>query len=257
MSTEATERSMAYEKPGLINDSKFHFCPGCNYGIIIRLIASALEEMKLEDKAIGLVSAGCYVQTPWYMDVDFVAALHGRAPAVATGIRRVHPDAFIFCMQGDGDLGAIGMGHFMNAMMRGEHYTTIFLNNACYGQTRGQMAPTTLLGMRTTTTQEGRDAAKAGYPLHVSELAATMRGVTYVARCSVHTPANYRKAKTILKTAFQKQLDGPGMGVVELLSACPSNWGLPPTEALAFLAENMIAEYPLGEFKNVDPKAGL
>lgn len=254
MNSETARKSLAYEKPKLINDNKFHFCPGCNYGIIIRLIASVLEEMKLTDKTIGLVSAGCYVQTPWYMDVDFVAALHGRAPAVATGIRRVHPDAFMFCMQGDGDLGAIGMGHFMNAMMRGERWTTIFLNNACYGQTRGQMAPTTLLGMRTTTTQDGRDAEKTGYPLHVAELAATMKGVVYAARCCVNTPANYAKAKKMLKTAFQKQLDGPGMSILELLSACPSNWGLPPKEALAFLTENMIAEYPLGEYKNVEPK---
>jgi 2-oxoglutarate ferredoxin oxidoreductase subunit beta len=252
MSAEAAEKTLAYQKPGLINDNKFHFCPGCTYGIIIRLIASALEEMKLEDKAIGLVSAGCYVQTPWYLDVDFVAALHGRAPAVATGIRRVHPDSLIFCMQGDGDLGAIGMGHFMNAMMRGERWTTIFLNNACYGQTKGQMAPTTLLGMRTTTTQDGRDPAKAGYPLHVAELAATMKGVVFSARCTVNTPANFQKAKKTLKTAFQKQLDGPGMSVVELLSACPSNWGLSPPDAIAFLTENMIAEYPLGEFKNAE-----
>lgn len=252
MNSEAVSKSVAYRKPRLINDNKFHFCPGCNYGIIIRLIASVLEEMEIEDRAIGLVSAGCYVQTPWYMDIDFVAALHGRAPAVATGIRRVHPEALIFCMQGDGDLGAIGMGHFMNAMMRAERITTIFLNNACYGQTRGQMAPTTLLGMRTTTTQEGRDPQKAGYPLHVTELAATMKGVVYAARCCVNSPANFRKARTMLRTAFQKQLGGPGMSVVELLSACPSNWGLHPTEALAFLTENMIAEYPLGEFKNVE-----
>jgi 2-oxoglutarate ferredoxin oxidoreductase subunit beta len=144
------------------------------------------------------------------------------------------------------------MGHFMNAMMRGEHQTIIFLNNACYGQTRGQMAPTTLLGMRTTTTQEGRDPAQAGYPLHVAELAATMKGVVYSTRCTINTPANYNKAKKALKTAFQKQLDGPGMSIVELLSACPSNWGLSPVDAIAFLSENMMAEYPLGEFKNVD-----
>lgn len=252
MSSQAANRSVAYEKPRLINDNKVHFCPGCTYGTIIRLIAEALQEMKLEDKAIGMVSAGCYVQTPLYMDIDFVAALHGRAPAVATGIRRVHPDALIFSMQGDGDLGAIGMGHFMNAMMRGERQTTIFLNNACYGQTRGQMAPTTLLGMKTTTTQEGRDPAKAGYPLHVAELAATMKGVVFSGRCTVNTPANYRKAKKMLKTAFQKQLDGPGLSIVEFLSACPSNWGLKPSEAIAFLTENMIAEYPLGEYKNVE-----
>ncbi len=229
------------------------YCPGCHYGIITRIICEVIEQLGIEGRAIGLAGVGCsFGSKPMHIDVDFCACPHGRAPAMATAIKRIHPEAVIFTCQGDGDLGAIGLGCFMNALLRGEKLTTIFLNNAGYGQTGGQMAPTTLLGMRTTTTPEGRDPALTGYPLHGAELAATMRGVAYSARVSVHTPANFQRAKRAVRTAFQKQIDGIGYGFVEFLSACTANWALPALECLTFIQEKMIAEYPLGEFKNVD-----
>jgi len=212
-----------------------------------------IEELGIAGRAIGLAGVGCsFGSKPMHIDVDFCACPHGRAPAMATAMKRVHPEAIVFTCQGDGDLGAIGLGCFMNALLRGEKLTTIFLNNAGYGQTGGQMAPTTLLGMRTSTTPAGRDPTQTGYPLHGAELAATMKGTAYSARVSVHTPATYRRAKRAVATAFQKQIDGIGYGFVEFLSACPANWALTPLECLTFIEEKMIAEYPLGEFKNVD-----
>ena len=229
------------------------YCPGCHYGIITRILCEVIEELGIEDRAIGLAGVGCsFGSKPAHIDVDFTPCPHGRAPAMATAIKCVHPDAVVFTCQGDGDLGAIGLGCFMNALVRGEKLTTIFLNNAGYGQTGGQMAPTTLLGMRTTTTPGGRDVALTGYPLHGAELAATQRGVAYSSRVSVHTPANFQRAKRAVMTAFQKQIDGTGYGFVEFLSACTANWGMPPLDCLTFIEEKMIAEYPLGEFKNVD-----
>jgi 2-oxoglutarate ferredoxin oxidoreductase subunit beta len=236
--------------PKLRTDVPYTFCPGCHYGIVGRLLCEVIEEMGIGGKTVGLVSAGCYVMMPSFIDIDWVSALHGRAPAVATGIKRTAPDLVVVSLQGDGDLGAIGMGHFMNAMMRGEPITTIFLNNAGYGMTGGQMAPTTLVGMRTTTTPYGRKPAESGYPLHAAEVAATMKGVAYSARTTVHKPANYTKTKKMIRTAIRKQVGREGFSLVEILSACPSNWGMSPVECLSFIENQMIAEYPLGEFKS-------
>jgi len=240
-------------RPKLRTPLPGRYCPGCHYGIITRILCEAIEELGIEGRAIGLAGVGCsFGSKPAHIDVDFCACPHGRAPAMATAMKRVHPEAIVFTCQGDGDLGAIGLGCFMNALLRGEKLTTFFLNNAGYGQTGGQMAPTTLPGMRTTTTPEGRDPQLTGYPLHAAELAATMKGVAYSVRVSVHTPANFRRAKRAVTTAFQKQMDGIGYGFVEFISACPANWGLPPLGCLTFIEEKMLAEYPLGEFKNVD-----
>jgi 2-oxoglutarate ferredoxin oxidoreductase subunit beta len=229
------------------------FCPGCHYGTIIRILCEVLEELDIDDKAVGLSGVGCSFGTfNFFVNTDFGTSPHGRAPAVATAIKRFHPDAIVFTVQGDGDLGAIGLGCWMNALHRGEKLTTIFLNNACFGTTGGQMAPTTPLGMRTTTTPEGRDPDTTGVPFHGAELAASMRTVAYSARCSTHTPSNFKQAKKAVKTAFQKQIDGVGYSFVELVSACPTNWKLSPVECLEFIENTMLAEYPLGEFKNVD-----
>ncbi len=240
-------------RPGLRLQSLGMYCPGCHYGIITRVICEVIEELGVAGKAIGLAGVGCsFGGAPMTIDIDWTSCPHGRAPAMATAIKRIYPDAMVLTVQGDGDLGAIGLGCFMNALVRGENLTTVFLNNAVYGTTGGQMAPTTLLGMKTTTTPLGRDIKTNGYPLHVPELAATMRGVAYAARCTVHTPANFQRAKKSLKTAIQKQMDGIGYGIVEFVSACPPGWGLKPLECLDYISERMLEEYPLGEFKNLD-----
>ena len=229
------------------------YCPGCHYGIITRVMCEVIEDLGIEGKTIGLAGVGCsFGGAPMTVDIDWTSCPHGRAPAMATAIKRIYPDAVVLTVQGDGDLGAIGLGSFMNALVRGEKLTTIFLNNAVYGTTGGQMAPTTLLGMKTTTTPLGREVETSGFPLHVPELAATMRGVAYAARCTVHTPANFKKAKKSLKTALEKQMDGVGYSVVEFVSACPPGWGLAPLACLDYLSEKMLEEYPLGEFKNID-----
>jgi 2-oxoglutarate ferredoxin oxidoreductase subunit beta len=254
MKGEVVTREKVYGSPKLRVPLPFRFfCPGCHYGVIVRLICEVLEELGIEGRAVGLAGVGCsFGPIPVAIDIDFTACPHGRAPAMATAIKRIHPEAVVFTVQGDGDLGAIGLGCFMNALLRGEKLTTIFLNNACYGTTGGQMAPTTILGMRTTTTPEGRDPRTTGYPLHAAELVATMKGVAYSARCTVHTPGNFRRAKKAVKTAFQKQMDGIGYGFVEFLSACPTNWRLSPPDCLKFISEKMITEYPPAEFKNID-----
>ena len=240
-------------RPMLRTPAPGTYCPGCHYGIITRVICEVIEELGIADRAIGLAGVGCsYGSKPAHIDVDFCACPHGRAPAMATAMKRITPDALIFTCQGDGDLGAIGLGCFMNALLRGEMLTTIFLNNAGYGQTGGQMAPTTLPGMKTTTTPDGRDPLISGFPFHGAELVAGIRGVAYSARVTVHTPAAFRNAKKALTIAFQKQMDGVGYSFVEFLSACPSNWGMQPLECLDFIEKDMIGEYPIGEFKNVN-----
>lgn len=245
-------RQMVAGLPTLRTADAGSYCPGCHYGIITRIICEVLEELDIAGRAIGLAGVGCsYGSKPTQIDVDFCACPHGRAPAMATAMKRINPDAIIFTCQGDGDLGAIGLGCFMNTVFRGEILTTIFLNNAGYGMTGGQMAPTTLPGMRTTTTPDGRDPLITGFPFHAAELVASLPGVAYSARVSVHTPAAYKNAKKALTTAFQRQIDGVGYSFVEFISACPSNWGLDPLECLDFIEKDMIDEYPIGEFKNV------
>lgn len=241
-----------YEKPSLRSFIPILHCPGCHYGAIIRIICETIEELGVEDRAILLGGVGCSYTWPLLFVLDGAACPHGRAPAMATALKRIHPDSVLITCQGDGDLGAIGLGCFMNALSRGEKLTTIFLNNAGYGMTGGQMAPTTLLGQVTTTTPRGREPETTGYPIHVAELAAVMKGTAYSARVTVHTPANYQRAKKAVKLALQKQIDRIGYGFVEFLSACPASWRMTPAQCLEFVDEKMLAEYPLGEFKNVD-----
>ncbi len=249
----AETREKVVGKPTLRTTGQGSYCPGCHYGIITRLICEVIEELDIAGRTVGLAGVGCsYGSKPSQIEVDFCACPHGRAPAMATAMKRINPDNIIFTVQGDGDLGAIGLGCFMNALLRGEMLTTIFLNNAGYGMTGGQMAPTTLPGMKTTTTPGGRDPLVTGFPFHGAEMVASMKGVAYSARVTVHTPANYRKAKKALALAFQKQIDGIGYGFIEFLSACPSAWGFEPLECLDFIEKDMIGEYPLGEFKNVN-----
>jgi len=249
---EIATREKVCGTPKTMTDEPNPHCPGCHYGIIRRLLCESFEEMGITDRIILLPGVGCSYSWSRLFDVDVVSCPHGRAPAMGTALKRIHPDAIVVTCQGDGDLGAIGLGCFMNALTRGEKLTTIFLNNAGYGTTGGQMAPTTLIGQVTTTTPTGRDPKVAGYPLHVPEIAAMMKGLAYSARVTVHTPANYQRAKRAVKAALQKQIDGIGYGLVEFVSACPPNWRLTPLECLKFIEEKMLAEFPLGEFKNVD-----
>ena len=252
MSTKGQKKVLVCGKPELRTGFPSLYCPGCHYGIITRVICEVLEDMNLAGNAIGFAGVGCsFGGAPISINIDWASCPHGRAPAMAGACKRVHPDSLVFTLQGDGDLGAIGLGCFLSAVLRNENLTTIFLNNAGYGQTGGQLAPTTLMGMKTTTTQEGR-RAEHGFPFHGAELAAYMKAVSYSARVSVHTPATFKKAKRVLKTAFQKQIDGAGYSFVEFLSACPSVWGMSPLESVAYIQEHMIEEFPLGEFKNID-----
>ncbi|MBS4534122.1 2-oxoglutarate oxidoreductase [Clostridium sp. D2Q-14] len=235
-----------FEKTKGLTDKPFHYCPGCTHGIIHRLVAEVLEELDVLGESIGVAPVGCSVFAYDYFNCDMQEAAHGRAPAVATGIKRVHPDKVVFTYQGDGDLASIGAAEIVHAAARGEKITTIFVNNAIYGMTGGQMAPTTLVGQKATTAPYGRDASHAGNPIRVSEMLATLDGAKFVERVSVHNAAEVRKAKKAIKKAFEMQLKGEGFGIVEVLSTCPTNWGLTPVEALKWLEDNMIPYYPLG-----------
>ncbi|MFZ5754913.1 MAG: thiamine pyrophosphate-dependent enzyme [Bacillota bacterium] len=240
---------MKFARPETLIDIKTHYCPGCTHGIIHRLVAKNLDELGLAKDTIGIASVGCSAFTYKYFDIDMQQAAHGRAPAVATGVKRVHPDKFVFTYQGDGDLAAIGTAEIIHLAARGENITVIFVNNGIYGMTGGQMAPTTLLEQKTTTTPLGRDPQKAGYPLKMSELLANIEGSAYVVRASVHNPKNVLQADKAIKKAFQTQLDGKGFSIVEILSTCPTNWKMSPVQATKWLEQNMIPHFPLGEFK--------
>ena len=251
MSQQTPGKKVVLEKPKLRTDFPSTYCSGCHYGIITRIFCEVIDELGIEGRAIGLAGVGCsYGSKPLHIDIDWTSCPHGRAPAMATAIKRINPDAVVFTVQGDGDLGAIGLGCFMNAVLRNEKLTTFFLNNAGYGQTGGQMAPTSLIGMQTSTTPEGRDPATTGFPLHGAELVAGMKSVSYAARVSVHTPAEYNKAKKAVRTAFQKQIAGVGYSFVEFVSACPTIWRMTPADSLTFIQENMLKEYPLGVIKD-------
>ncbi|HHV72070.1 MAG TPA: 2-oxoglutarate oxidoreductase, partial [Clostridia bacterium] len=238
-------------KPHALTDVPFHYCPGCTHGIIHRLITEVIDELELEDRLIAVEPVGCAVIQHNYFNFDTVQAAHGRAPAVATGIKRTNPDKIVFTYQGDGDLAAIGTAEIIHAASRGEKFTTFFVNNAIYGMTGGQMAPTTLLGQVSTTTPRGRLAENSGNPLRVSEMLATLNGPAYIARVAVNNPRNIRKAKQAIKKAFKVQMTGLGFSFVEILSTCPTNWGMSPTEALKWVEEEMIPFYPLKEFISV------
>jgi 2-oxoglutarate ferredoxin oxidoreductase subunit beta len=240
-----------HERPVGLTAAHTHYCPGCTHGIAHRLTAEVLEELGILGRTIGVASVGCSVFAYNYIACDFVGAAHGRAPAVATGLKRVLPDRIIFTYQGDGDLASIGLGEVLHAAARGESITVIFINNAIYGMTGGQMAPTSPMGMVTSSSPGGRNPQQMGYPIRVSELVAQMEGAVYVARRSLHNPTEIRKAKKALHLAFEHQIAGHGFTMVELLSNCPTNWGLTPIESLRWIEERMIPVFPLGELKNV------
>lgn len=248
-------REVVCKRPELYTDGlglAATFCPGCSDGLIHRIMCEVIEELDIRGKAIGIIGIGCCCAITRGLDIDLIWSLHGRCIPVAAAIKRVHPESIVFHVEGDGALGAIGAGHFINAMNRGDRITTIFVNNAGFGRTGGQMAPTSLPGMKTTTTPYGRQSNEQGFPFHGAELAASMKGVAYSARVSVHTPAHYQKAKKTVRVAFEKQLSGAGYSLVEVLGTCPTNWRLDPIRSLEFVEKEMMKEFPLGEFKNVD-----
>jgi 2-oxoglutarate ferredoxin oxidoreductase subunit beta len=240
-----------YERLVGLTAAHTHYCPGCTHGIAHRLTAETLEELGILGRTIGVASVGCSVFAYNYIACDFVGAAHGRAPAVATGLKRVLPERIIFTYQGDGDLASIGLAEVLHAAARGEKITVIFINNAIYGMTGGQMAPTSPMGMVTSSSPGGRNPQQMGYPIRVSELVAQMEGAVYVARRSLHNPTEIRKAKKALRLAFEHQIAGHGFAMVELLSNCPTNWGLTPIESLRWIEERMIPVFPLRELKNV------
>lgn len=247
MQTTATDqRRVIYRRPAPLSDRSSHYCPGCGHGIVTRLIAELLDELHLAPTTIAVASVGCSVFAYDYLDVDFVEAPHGRAPAVATGVRRVRPDAFVFTYQGDGDLAAIGTAEIVHAAARGERISVIFVNNGIYGMTGGQMAPTTLLGQRTTSTPTGREASLAGYPIPITEMLALLPGVSYAARGSIADPQLVGRTKAMIRKAFEAQLAGNGLSIVEILSTCPVGWGMTPAESMEHLSRDVVGTYPLG-----------
>ncbi|MCL6639039.1 MAG: 2-oxoglutarate oxidoreductase [Firmicutes bacterium] len=238
-----------FTRPKSLKDVPFHYCPGCTHGIAHRLVSEVIDELGVFENTIGVGPVGCSVFVYNYFECDMFQGSHGRAPAVATGIKRVLPDRVVFTYQGDGDLAAIGTGEIVHAAGRGEKITVIFINNGIYAMTGGQMAPTTLLGQKTKTTPFGRDKDINGYPIKVCEMLAPLDGTSYIARVALHTPKNIIQAKKAIKKAFQVQMAGAGFSLVEVLSTCPTNWGLSPVEALKWVEEKMIPYYPLGEYK--------
>ena len=238
-----------FERPRSLTDAEFHFCPGCHHGLLHRLVAEAIDYHGVQDDTIGVASVGCSVFMYTYFDIDVVEAPHGRAPAVATGVKRVHPDKIVFSIQGDGDLAAIGTAEIIHTANRGENITIIFVNNTTYGMTGGQMAPTTLLGQVTTTSPYGRDFRQDGYPIRMSEMLATLEGSAYVARVAVNKPANLIKAKRCIREAFRMQKEEMGFSFVEILSSCPTDWKMKPAAACRRIEEEMIPYFPLGVFK--------
>jgi len=238
-----------YERPEALEPRVTHYCPGCTHGVAHRLVAEVLDEMGIVGNTIGVASVGCSVFIYNYFDIDFVEAAHGRAPAMATGIKRVYPDRMVFTYQGDGDLASIGMGEIVGAASRGEKITVIFINNANYGMTGGQMAPTTLAGQKTTSSPTGRDTDRQGFPIKTAELLSTLEGSAYIVRRSLHSVREIRRAKKAIRTAFEVQKHGLGFALVELLSTCPTNWGLTADQARTWVVDNMIEYFPLGDYK--------
>ena len=242
--------AVVFEKPKALTDAVLHYCPGCTHGIIHRLVAEAIDELGIQGKTIGIAPVGCSVMAYDYFDIDMVQAAHGRAPAVATGVKRANPENIVFTYQGDGDLAAIGTAETVHSAARGENITIIFVNNAIYGMTGGQMAPTTLPGQVTQTSPYGRDTASVGFPLKVCELLSNVDGATYLERVAVNNVKNVKAAKKAIKKAFEYQVEGKGFSLIEVVSTCPTNWGMTPQNALNWLEENMIPYYPLGVYKD-------
>lgn len=249
MLTEKAER-VVFCRPESLTETPTHYCPGCGHGIIQRLLAEVIDELGLREETIGVAPVGCAAFAYTYWNFDGLEASHGRAPAVSTGIKRSEPDKLVFAYQGDGDLAAIGTAEIVHAAVRGERISVIFVNNATYGMTGGQMAPTTLEGQKTTSTPRGRNVKAAGYPIRIPEMLATAEGTIYIARCAVNSPANVNKTKKAIRKAFDVQLAGLGFSMVEVLSPCPTNWGTTPLEALRWIDEVMVPYYPLGDLKD-------
>jgi 2-oxoglutarate ferredoxin oxidoreductase subunit beta len=240
---------MVFGRPRTLTSASTHYCPGCGHGIIHRLVAEVIDELGIREKTVAVAPVGCAVLLYDYFDLDAYEAAHGRAPAIATGCKRVHPELVVFTYQGDGDLAAIGTAEIVHAAARGERITTIFVNNAIYGMTGGQMAPTTLIGQKTTTTTNGRMPEKAGYPIRVCEMLATLEGASYISRVSVSNSKNIIQAKKAIKKAFETQIKNLGFSLVEVLSQCPTNWHMTPVESTKWVDEKMASYFPLGEFK--------
>ncbi len=242
--------AVVFDRPHSLTDVPMHYCPGCGHGIIHRLVAEAIDSLGVEGRTVGVASVGCSVFSYNYFNVDMVQAAHGRAPAVATGVKRANPDNIVFTYQGDGDLAAIGTAETVHSAARGENITIIFVNNAIYGMTGGQMAPTSLPGQVTQTSPYGRDVATVGYPVKVCEMLSQLDGPAYIERVAVNSVANIRKAGRAIKKAFTYQVENKGFSLIEVVSTCPTNWGMTPEKAMQWAAENMIPYYPLGVYKD-------
>lgn len=242
--------NLVYEKPKLMNDTAMHYCAGCSHGVVHKLVAEVIAEMGMEDKAIGVSPVGCAVFAYRYLDIDWQEAPHGRAPALATGIKRLWPNRLVFTYQGDGDLACIGTAEAIHSLNRGEHITIIFINNAIYGMTGGQMAPTTLLGQKTATCPYGRDAELHGYPLNITDLASRLEGTCYVTRQSVETVPAIHKAKKAIRKAFEASMKGLGSSLIEIVSTCNSGWKMTPLKANEWMEQHMFEKYPKGDLKD-------
>lgn len=243
-----------YTRPKSLKRTPFHYCPGCGHSIIHRIMTELIDEMNLQDKTVGIPPPGCSVFAYNYFDIDMAESAHGRGAALATGLKRACPETIVFTYQGDGDLAAIGTAETLHAANRGENITAIFVNNAVYGMTGGQMAPTTLLSQKTTTTPYGRDYKMEGYPIRMSEILALIKGSAYIERVAVNSPANIKKAKKAIRKAFQVQIDCLGFSLVEILSPCPTNWKMSPVESWKWIDEVMVKEFPLGAIKDITGK---
>ncbi|HOO68783.1 MAG TPA: thiamine pyrophosphate-dependent enzyme [Bacteroidales bacterium] len=242
--------NLVYKKSKVLTDTVMHYCPGCSHGVVHKLLAEVIEEMDIQDKTIGISPVGCAVFAYKYLDIDWQQAAHGRAPALATATKRLYPDKYVFAYQGDGDLASIGTAEIIHACNRGENIVVIFINNAIYGMTGGQMAPTTLIDMKTSTTPYGRKSELNGYPLKITELVAQLEGTCYVTRQAVENPANVRKAKKAIRKAFENSAQKKGTSFVEIVAACNSNWKMPPVEANKWMEDNMFPFYTLGDIKD-------
>jgi 2-oxoglutarate ferredoxin oxidoreductase subunit beta len=244
--------AVVFSRPESLTTVPTHYCPGCTHGVIHRAVAEVLDELRVRERTVGVAPVGCSVLAYNYFNTDMHEASHGRAPAVATGIKRARPDLVVFTYQGDGDLASIGMAEIIHCANRGEKVTVVFVNNAIYGMTGGQMAPTTMPGQVATTCPLGRDVEQAGHPIRMAELLSTLRTPAFIARCAVHTPLHAVRTKEMLRRAFTHQVAGTCFSLVEVLSTCPTNWGMPPHEATRWVEENMVPYYPLGVFKTPD-----
>lgn len=245
------EKKILFQRPAGLTDKPFHYCPGCPHGIVHRLVAEAMDGMDMTGQAVGIAPVGCSVMAYDYFSCDMIEASHGRAPAVATAVKRVLPNNLVFSYQGDGDLASIGMAETVHAATRGENITVIFINNAIYGMTGGQMAPTSLPNQVTQTSPYGRDVTKAGFPIRICELLSTLDGVALAQRVTVDTPKHVREAKKAIKKAFQYQMEGRGYTIIEVVSTCSTNWGMTPQASLDWMRENMLPYYPLGVYRDV------